>query len=100
MKFAFLLSGAFGFVLVTAVGLASDRALDLVLRDAALACLATAWLGRWFWRRLDEAFALTLAARRAAARARDAAQPAQAPAPAMASPAPSPAASLTPPSRR
>ena len=69
MRFAFLLSGAFGFLLVLAVGLASDRALDLVLRDAALGCLATAWLGRWFWRRLDHAFALTLAARRASAEA-------------------------------
>jgi len=69
MKFAFLFSGAFGFLLVTAVGLASGRLLDLVLRDAAVACLLAAIVGRWFWTGLEKAFAQTLATRRAEAEA-------------------------------
>jgi hypothetical protein len=69
MKFAFLLSGAGGFLLVALVGLASGRGLEPVLRDAALACLACGFVGRWFWRGLERAFVETLSARRSAAAA-------------------------------
>jgi hypothetical protein len=69
MKYAVLSSGAFGFVVVAVAGFTADRPADLVLRDAALACLATAFLGRWFWGVLDRAFADTVTARRAAAEA-------------------------------
>lgn len=90
MKFAFLFSGALGFALVGGVGFVSGRDLDLVLRDAALGCLATAWLGAWFWRRLDHAFAQTLAARQAA-QAALAAQEEAAQSPAAPAPSPTPA---------
>jgi hypothetical protein len=69
MKYAVLSSGAFGFVVVAVAGFTAERPADLVLRDAALACLATAFLGRWFWGVLDRAFAETVTARRAAAEA-------------------------------
>lgn len=69
MKYVVLSSGAFGFLLVAVAGFTAERPADLVLRDAALACLATAFLGRWFWSTLDRAFSETLTARRAAAEA-------------------------------
>jgi hypothetical protein len=67
MRFAFFLSGACGFALVALVGLAAERQIDGVLRDAALGCLLAAYVGRWFWHGLETAFAETLFARRAAA---------------------------------
>lgn len=87
MKFAFLLSGVGGFLLVAMVGLASGRGFEPVLRDAALACLACGFVGRWFWLGLERAFAATLAERRAAEAAAEeaaanAAAPAVAPTPA------------------
>ena len=85
MRFAFLISGAFGFFLVGGVGLASGRDFEPLLRDAALACLLCAFVGRWFWSGLEQAFAHTLAARRAEAEAAEAA--ATAPAPAATPPA-------------
>ena len=94
MRFAFLVSGVFGFLLVGAVGLASGRDFEPVLRDAALACLVFAFVGRWFWRALENAFAQSLAARHAAARAEPGPSAAVAPAP----PA-SPSAPLRPPHR-
>ncbi len=94
MKFAVLSFGAAGFFIVALTGLASGRAPDLVLRDGALACLLTAWVGRWFWRNLETAFAQTLDARRAAAQAAEEAEAAAAqaptPAPAAKSAAPRP----------
>jgi hypothetical protein len=66
MRYVFLFSGVCGFVLVAAVGYYAERPFDLVLRDAALACLGSALVGRWFWRVLDRAFAATMDARRAA----------------------------------
>jgi hypothetical protein len=74
MKYAFLFSGVCGFVLVGAVGYWAERPFDLVLRDAALACLGSALVGRWFWTVLDRAFATTLEARRADAEAAAAAE--------------------------
>lgn len=81
MRFAFLVSGVAGFLLVAVTGLSAGRALDLVLRDAALACLAAALVGRWFWRGLDRAFAQVLAARRAEAEAAEAAPASPSPVP-------------------
>jgi len=49
MRFMFLSGGFIGFVIVALTGFLSDRALDLVLRDAAIGCLAGAFLFRWFW---------------------------------------------------
>jgi hypothetical protein len=74
MKYAFLFSGVSGFLLVAVVGYLADRQFDLVLRDAALACLGSALVGRWFWSVLDRAFASTLEVRRAAAEAAHAAE--------------------------
>ena len=69
MKFMFLAGGFAGFILAGAAGLSADRAYDLVLRDAALGCLAGALLFRWFWSVVVKAITETLTARRAAARA-------------------------------
>lgn len=69
MKFAFLIGGCVGFVLVAAGGLSAGRAPDLILRDAAIACLAGAFLFRWFWSVVVKAWADTLQTRRAAAEA-------------------------------
>ncbi len=49
MKFAFLSGGFLGFALVTVAGFTAGRSADLVLRDAALACLIGALVLRWFW---------------------------------------------------
>ena len=49
MRFIFLIGGVVGFSLVTLTGVMSDRAIDLVLRDASIAALAGAILFRWFW---------------------------------------------------
>ena len=56
MKFAFLVGGFTGFALVTVAGFTAGRAADLVLRDAALGCLAGALLFRWFWSVVIRAF--------------------------------------------
>lgn len=93
MRFAFLLSGAFGFFLVAAVGLASGRDIELVLRDAAVSCLLCAFVGRWFWHGLETAFAHTLAANR------DAAEAAAEPPPATPAVATAPAAKPAPPAK-
>ena len=74
MRYVFLFSGVCGFVLVAAVGYYAERPFDLVLRDAALACLGSALVGRWFWSVLDRAFAATLEVRRAAVAAAQAAE--------------------------
>lgn len=66
MRFVFLACGFLGFALVAIGGFTADRAADLVLRDAALGCLAAALLGRWFWTVLVRALEQTVAARRAA----------------------------------
>jgi hypothetical protein len=80
MKFAFLAGGFTGFALAALAGLSAGREADLVLRDAAVACLVGAFLFRWFWSVLINAFVVTARAKRAAAlaeeEARAAAQPA------------------------
>lgn len=45
-----LIFGTGAFALVAVTGLFSGREADLVLRDAALACLGSALIGRWFGR--------------------------------------------------
>lgn len=104
MKYVFLLSGAAGFAIVAVSGYSAERPIDLVLRDASLACLGTALVGRWFWRVLDRAFAESLAARRAIEQAasdaaKDAA-PAPAPVSARAASAAAPALTKSVPSPR
>lgn len=110
MKFAFLFSGALGFAIVAVTGYHADRQPDLVLRDAALACLGMAMLGRWFWSIVDRSFAHAMEARIAADHAAEqaaataaaeakakAAQPLSSPAkssPAVNRPAPAPAPAL------
>lgn len=66
MKFAFQVGGCAGFLVVAATGYLADRAMDLVLRDAAIGCLIGALLFRWFWTVLVKAFDQTLYAKRLA----------------------------------
>jgi hypothetical protein len=74
MKFAFLVGGFTGFALVTVAGFTAGRAADLVLRDAALGCLAGALLFRWFWTVVIRAFTETMTLKRVAAEAEEEAQ--------------------------
>jgi hypothetical protein len=67
MKSLFLAGGFAGFTLCALAGLVAGRAPDLILRDAAIGCLAGALLLRWFWRVLLGGFQDTLRARRRAA---------------------------------
>jgi hypothetical protein len=69
MRFAFFIAGLAGFALVALVGFGAERPPDLVLRDAALACLLCAFVGRWFWQGIETAFARSLELRRAEAEA-------------------------------
>lgn len=66
MRSIFLAGGFVGFLVVTIAGLAADRSYDLVLRDAALGCLAGAFLFRWFWSVLVTGLVHTVKAKRAA----------------------------------
>ncbi len=66
MKYAFLAGGFLGFSLTVVTGLLAGRVPDLVLRDAAIGCLAGALLFRWFWSVLTKAFIATVQAKRAA----------------------------------
>lgn len=96
MRFAFLFSGVFGFLLVGGVGLASGRDFEPLLRDAAIACLLCGFVGRWFWSGLERAFALTLAQRRAEAEAAEASAAAPAAPPPASPPRPAPAGAPVP----
>lgn len=69
MKFIFLTGGFAGFVLTAAAGFLADRAPDLVLRDAAIGCLAGALLFRWFWSVVIKVFGEAIASNRIAASA-------------------------------
>ena len=64
MKALFLAGGFAGFALCSLAGLMAGRAPDLILRDAAIGCLAGALLVSWFWRVLIRGFHETLAVRR------------------------------------
>lgn len=69
MKFIFLTGGFAGFLLVAAVGFASDRSSDRVLLDSAVGCLVGAFLFRWFWTVLVRGIRETILTRHAAATA-------------------------------
>ena len=64
MKALFLAGGFAGFALCSLAGFLAGRAPDLILRDAAIGCLAGALLVRWFWRVLLRGFQETLTLRR------------------------------------
>ena len=66
MRFRFFLGGFIGFLVVSVMGLSAGRAVDLVLRDAAIGCLAGAFLFRWFWNVWIQAIVQTVNAKRAA----------------------------------
>ena len=66
MRFIFLLGGFVGFLLTCIAGLFADRAIDLVLRDAAIGCLIGALLFRWFWSVFVKALSIAVRAKRAA----------------------------------
>ena len=94
MRFVFLVCGFLGFAVVAIGGFSAGRAADLVLRDAALGCLAGALLGRWFWQVLVQALEQTIVAKRAA-EAAAAGAAASAPPPASAKPSSAPRAGAT-----
>lgn len=84
MKFVFLAGGFVGFALAGATGLFAGRDAGLVLRDAAVGCLAGALLFRWFWSVVIKALTDTVERRREEAKA---AEPKPTPAPATPMPA-------------
>ncbi|WP_221030244.1 hypothetical protein [Actomonas aquatica] len=74
MRTVMLWGGFTGFLLAAVAGFAADRPLDLILRDAAFACLGGAWLLRWWWSQLERALSETLEIRRQRAEAEAAAE--------------------------
>lgn len=101
MKALFLAGGFAGFALCSLAGLLAGRAPDLILRDAAVGCLAGALLVRWFWRVLLRGFQDTLTLRRQlaveAAAAQEAARSAKNAQPQKSATVASPPAPTTPP---
>jgi hypothetical protein len=73
MKFIFLIGGFAGFSVASITGILAGREPDLVLRDSALACIASAILFRWFWSVLVKALTEAVTAKRAAVAAAEAA---------------------------
>jgi len=67
MKTFFLAGGFAGFLICAAAGLLAGHTPGLIFRDAAIGCLLSALLARWFWSVLAGAIVQTLAARRKAA---------------------------------
>jgi hypothetical protein len=49
MKFIFLSGGLTGFLTAIIAGWSTDRAPDVILRDAMMGCLVGAILFRWLW---------------------------------------------------
>lgn len=89
MKALFLAGGAAGFLLCLAAGFSAGRGADVILRDAALGCLAGALLVRWFWMVLVKGFREALTIHRRAVEEAAAQQQAQGhPQPAAAAPPP------------
>jgi hypothetical protein len=100
MRALFLTGGFAGFFLCAVAGLLAGRAPDLILRDAAIGCLAGALLVRWFWRVLLSGFRETLTVRRRAAEeaaAQENARPAKNNPPQKPAPVTSPSAATLPP---
>lgn len=73
MRFIFLTGGFIGFLAVAIVGLFVGRAIDLVLRDAAIGALVGGFLFRWFWAIFVKLLSQAVRAKRAAEAAADAA---------------------------
>ncbi len=71
MRYIFLIGGFVGFSLVALTGVLSERAIDLVLRDAALAALAGGILFRWFWSIFVKLLSQAVRAKRAARQAEE-----------------------------
>ena len=69
MKFVFLAGGFAGFVLVAAASYFAGHAADRVLLDAAVGCLSSALLFRWFWTVLVRGIRETILQRHAVASA-------------------------------
>jgi len=69
MRYVFLAGGFAGFSLSALAGGLAGREPDLILRDAALACIAGAFLFRWFWSVLVKSLTEAVSAKRAAERA-------------------------------
>ena len=67
MRSIFLFGGFFGFTVVLFGGWLAGRPMDLVLRDAAIGCLAMALLFRWFWNLVVKSFHETAMTRKALA---------------------------------
>ena len=49
MRYAFFIGGFIGFTLTALAGFLTGRAGEVVFRDAAIGCLVSAFLFRWFW---------------------------------------------------
>ena len=64
MRTVMLWGGSAGFFLAAASGLSADKQLDVILRDAAIACLVGGWLLRWWWSQLERALTETMEIRR------------------------------------
>ncbi len=71
MRFIFLIGGFVCFLLVTITGWLADRAIDNILRDAAIAALAGGFLFRWFWAIFVKLLSQAVRAKRAAEKARE-----------------------------
>lgn len=71
MRFIFLSGGFVCFSIVTLSGWMADRAIDLILRDAAIAALCGGFLFRWFWAIFVKLLSQAVRAKRAAEKARD-----------------------------
>jgi hypothetical protein len=72
MRFIFLTGGFVGFLAVAIVGLSVGRAIDLVLRDAAIGALVGGFLFRWFWAIFVKLLSQAVRAKRAAEAAAEA----------------------------
>jgi hypothetical protein len=66
MRFVFFLGGMAGFSLAALSGWSAGRAADRIFLDAALGCLAGAFLFRWLWNVMLRGLRETLLARRPA----------------------------------
>lgn len=71
MRFIFLVGGFVCFVIVCLSGWMADRAVDLILRDAAIAALVGGFLFTWFWAIFVKLLTQAVRAKRAAEKARD-----------------------------
>jgi hypothetical protein len=77
MKFVFLTGGFAGFAIASITGTLAGREPDLVLRDAGIACIASAFLFRWFWNVLIKAVTEAVRIKRAQEEAAEATAAAQ-----------------------